>query len=381
MKINGFDNSNQKNQKDLKINSLSKDDVLGMSINHESEIPDVVPIISIDNCYFAVKGGLSIVAGTTGSGKSTILRRFMSLALSKDETNISFDPLNFKVTYAGSSFVIYINTEMSDSSVKKKIHDAVLADLNLKITPSNLAVISLVSFTPNERKQYIKHIFQVVPNIHLLIIDGGADTVNSVNDEITTVDAIEELNRLANEYNTTIINVIHENKGNGNTRGHYGQQAERKATGVMSIAYEKTKRSHCIRCIKSRETGHFKDVWFAFDEFGSIYQDSPKPYPPTNESTKSDNVYQLALMAYSKQPVWVEKELHAFLTSYYHQNFAKPDAKIDSCKKTITRYISTMYEKAYLTGDGKGKIRFIIPIDQKDINNSIWTNGQTQLSI
>ena len=104
---------------------------------------------------------------------------------------------------------------MPDSSLKRRVHDAVFHDLDLKHTPPNFKTLQLIDHSYEERKEFISKILELYPDTHLLLIDGGADTVSSVNEEKQSVDAIEELNQLANRYKTTIINVVHENKGNG----------------------------------------------------------------------------------------------------------------------------------------------------------------------
>lgn len=356
----------------MDINKLSKEDILGMSIDHTSQIPDVEPIIKIDNSYFATKGGLSMITGVTGSGKSSILRVMIASVLCGQNKPKHFDNLGIESQPANGKLVIYLNTEMSDSSTKKKIHDAVLNDLRLTKTPENFKVISLLRNTPEERRNYIKRIFEVLKDIHLLVIDGGADTVNSVNDEVISVAAIEELNRLANEHSTTIINVVHENKGNGQTRGHYGQHCERKATGIMSVKFDKAKKLFVASSGKIRETAQFEDFYFAFDEKGNLFQASAPTAAQRQNEAKTNDLLSLVIDGFKINERWKESE--------YKKWIAK---QIKMSDKTGERRIKEMFEANYITTDGSGYLKCLVPLEGSPNHSTIPMGqiGQPYLSI
>lgn len=336
----------------MNIKQLTKEDIIGLAITHESDIPDVEPVITVGDCYFATKGGLSMVTGKTGSGKTTILRVMLSLTLSNPGHPQNFESLNMRAIPANGRFVFFLNTEMSDSSTKRKIHDGVLKDLGVKETPKNFRTISLIGYSPEERRAFISHLFEVVPDIHLLIIDGGADTVNSVNEEIQAVQAIEELNKIANNYQTTIINVVHENKGNGLTRGHYGQHCERKATGIISVKYDTGKKLFVISSVKSRETAQFQDVCFAFDERGALYQTGPASAAQRMEEAKENELLSLVLNGFKVKERWKLSEFKKWVAG-----------QTEMSEKTAGRRVEEMFTAVYITTDGTGYIKSLVPVE------------------
>lgn len=334
----------------MDVKSFSKEDISKLRITHKSKITPLQPIITIANSLFAIKGGLSMVTGKTGSGKSSVLRVILSLTLMDSDPPKWFDNLGIVATPAKGKPVIYLNTEMPDSSLFKKIHNEVLKDIQATSTPDNFIIIQALGCSPEERKTWISHLLETYPDTHLLIIDGGADTVTSVNDEPKSIEAIEELNQLANEYQTTIVNVVHENKGNGLTRGHYGQQGERKATGIISIKFEK--RLFIISCVKSRETAPFEDIRFMFDEKGNICQADPATIQQRQEEAKENQVLALVLDGFKLKPRWKVSEYKKWIAE-----------KIKMDVKTGGRRVDEMFTANYITTDGPGYIKSLLPVE------------------
>lgn len=335
----------------MSVRPFTKEDVLKYSITHKSKIAPLQPIITIENSLFAIKGGLSMVTGKTGSGKTSVLRLLLSLALMDAPPPKWFDSLGIVATPANGKPVIYLNTEMPDGSLKKKVHDAVLKDIQATDTPANFIMIQAIAFSPDDRKRWISDLLSLYPDTHLFIIDGGADTVTSVNDEPKSIEAIEELNRLANEYQTTIINVVHENKGNGLTRGHYGQHCERKATGIISIKYEK--RLFTISNVKSRETAPFDDIRFMFDENGNVCQASPATIQQRQEEAKENQLMSLVLDGFRLKPRWKKADFARWIAE-----------QTNASDKTGSRRIDDMFEAAYITTDGTGYIKSLLPTEE-----------------
>jgi hypothetical protein len=74
--------------------------------------------------------------------------------------------------------------------------------------------------------------------VFALILDGVADFVASVNDEAECNDFVTYLRKLAVDYNTPIICVIHSNEGiktGDDGRGHLGKQLTRKAESNLLL--------------------------------------------------------------------------------------------------------------------------------------------------
>jgi len=90
--------------------------------------------------------------------------------------------------------------------------------------------------------------------VYAVIIDGGADLVSNVNDQLECDPYVAKLQSWAIEYDCPIILVVHENPNQptGKMRGHLGSQLERKAesnlrltksNGVTTVFADKMRRA------------------------------------------------------------------------------------------------------------------------------------------
>lgn len=264
-----------------------------LTINDKSQIKPIEPIITIDNSNFAIKAGMSVLNGKKGSGKSTVLRVMITLALMQSKPNW-FDDLTINVQPAEDKLVIYINTEMPDSLVKD-MHDQILSDLGVRQTPTNFKVLDFLGLDMERRASAIVDLYKVFDNIHLLFIDGGADTLETgVNDEVASIKAVETLIKLTQNHQSCIVNVIHLNQGNGETRGHYGQHCERKASGIATVKFDDSKEVFEIKYGgKSRGTKMFKPVHFAYIDKNRVQRISPDTTNQIVKKAKEDTLLQL----------------------------------------------------------------------------------------
>ena len=89
--------------------------------------------------------------------------------------------------------------------------------------------------------------------IQLVIIDGVADLVRSANDELESVDVIDELYRLAGFYHCCIVCVLHFVPNGVKLRGHIGSELQRKAAGILSIEKDTNPAFSVVKCIKVRD--------------------------------------------------------------------------------------------------------------------------------
>ena len=78
---------------------------------------------------------------------------------------------------------------------------------------------------------------EAVKRIHpdLLIIDGIADLLQSINDEAEARELMRFLDRLACEYNCAVIGMLHLNYGSGKIGGWAGTQANKKFTDCFLL--------------------------------------------------------------------------------------------------------------------------------------------------
>jgi hypothetical protein len=75
--------------------------------------------------------------------------------------------------------------------------------------------------------------------IHSVLLDGAADFLKDVNSVEESFAAVERLHKLAIQYETTIVCVIHFNPETEKTRGHFGSQLARKAETNLQLSKDK----------------------------------------------------------------------------------------------------------------------------------------------
>ncbi len=342
-------------------NKFDSEFIKSLTITDKSDIPPVEPIVSINDSIFAIRGGVSMVTGKRGSGKTTIIKRIITLALMETVPDW-YDPIGIKTARANGKPIFYINTETPSANVKKS-HDEILKDLQLSETPPNLHIVNALRLTYQDRNELIKGVFQSYPDTFLMLIDGGADTVDSVNNEIASVEAIESLIKLSDEHQATIINVVHENSGNGQTRGHYGQHCERKATGVMSISFDKKSMAFTMEAMKIRESAPFKSVSFAYNkQNGRIEQISTTTDPQLRDKAKTDSLLDLVHTCFKDQKRYKRPELVKLVIKIENIN-----------ERTARRRVSDMFTKNYITDEG---IDYVVCLTQIPTDA---TESQTEL--
>jgi hypothetical protein len=226
-------------------------------ITDKTSFPEPVPTLSVNGSAFAVERELSIITGLPKAGKSAVLSIMIAAPFVAGR---DVDTLTITAPAAKGRNIIYIDTEMSKGSTQK-LHNQVLRILDTETTPSNLRIWNWKKYSPNDRIEALKATFELIPDLHLIFLDGIADFMLSVNDEVKANELLEWLTVMAEERNCSIVTVIHENFGNGQARGHIGSGLGRKCAGTISIKKDRAKDITSIECKTLRHAQDFMPVF------------------------------------------------------------------------------------------------------------------------
>lgn len=101
----------------------------------------------------------------------------------------------------------------------------------------NLDFFDLKTFPPNERIEIIIALLGA-KEYDIIVLDGVRDLVFDINKPEEATIITSHLMKWAEECNIHIINILHENKGDGNARGHLGTELMNKSETVMRISQE-----------------------------------------------------------------------------------------------------------------------------------------------
>ena len=139
-------------------------------------------------------------------------------------------------------------------------------------TKDNFMAFNLRPFNPTERCEIIEFIFnKYKERIALMIIDGIADLVSALNDELEATRVTSMLLKYTALYNSHISVVIHENKANDYATGHIGSAVLKKAEIIISVTKCKNiPDSSDVVCDYSRGYG-FEPFVMTINEHGYPY--------------------------------------------------------------------------------------------------------------
>lgn len=259
LSIDAIKNDIEKNRHSL--NTFQHED----AINDTTEVREIVPVVTIRDAIFAVKGDISIIGGLPKAGKTSVCAFLLATALQKN-SSAKFDSLFLKTTPANGNPVIYIDTEQPQAYTNK-LRNQVKKLLGVSQQPENLGIINLRKYDSKTKLEKVMDIMERNPNVHLLIVDGLADLIKDPNDTKESFGVIEAFMMKSDQLNTAIILHIHENPGtSGKLRGNLGSEAERKCGGAISIKKIKEKGIHAIEAKVIRGSKDFETIYFRYDE-------------------------------------------------------------------------------------------------------------------
>ena len=203
--------------------------------NLASPPPKPRPIYTLSGSTVATQGNIQAITGQAKTGKTALLSGF--IAATMEPTG---DTLGVQSSNPDGAAVIHFDTEQSCYDHHHAIMQA-LRRAGWQAAPDWLYSYSLADVGIDERLRLFRHQLDAARKahgaIHSAIIDGIGDLCYDPNDSKEAFALVAELHKLAIDFDTTILCVLHENPGSetGKTRGHLGSQLERKAESNLRM--------------------------------------------------------------------------------------------------------------------------------------------------
>jgi len=200
--------------------------------------PPARAIYRIGTATIATPGNLVVIAAQAKAGKSALVGAFIAAA-----TGMDGDTLGIVSGNADGRALVHVDSEQSPADHHTIVATA-LRRVRADVQPAWLRSYRLADVSTKERFQLLQHELdrarQDHGGIHSVLIDGVADLVADPNDSGESFPMVERLHRLAVQFDTTIVCVLHFNPGSefNKSRGHLGSQLERKSE--TNLALEKT---------------------------------------------------------------------------------------------------------------------------------------------
>jgi hypothetical protein len=232
------------------------------------------PIVNFNGQTFLKCGDLGLIVGRAKTGKSGVLCAIQA-ALFAGARNAGIDTLGFTAPNPDGKAVLRVDTEQNHEDAWDFQRRALRC---ARITPESAPPwFSQFEFSGDSPEDIIRKIEILLEEkskqhggIKLLIIDGAADLLYSVNDEETALILYNRLRKLAQKYNCAILSVIHSNEGeeaDKTARGHLGKTFIRKCESVFYVEREKETEISIVWPYRMRRAACGKDngVKFKWD--------------------------------------------------------------------------------------------------------------------
>jgi hypothetical protein len=232
---NGNTTTFQKSEKSPEPATLESFD--NLLVTKEKNIPQPEPVVTIHGGSFAIAGNISSIGAAPKSAKTTVAVAMAAGAISETGDIEGFPDIKIKPNTEQKA-AVYIDTEQSEADQQHQVRIA-LKRAGLETTPDHFRCYNLVSLDYKKYMEVTDTLCQLLSEnfggIHLIVIDGGADFIASVNDEEKSVEIIQYFRHLSIRHNCPVIIIVHQNPGSEKERGHLGSEIQRKCYGLLSI--------------------------------------------------------------------------------------------------------------------------------------------------
>ncbi|MDG2194261.1 MAG: AAA family ATPase [Polaribacter sp.] len=231
-------------------------EVLRKRITSTDDIKQNEYLLKIDNTNKFSRGNISGWIGLAKSKKTFALTMFVSAL-------VGCMRLFSKFNANSRNNVLYIDTEQSPADVQritKRIKKIVGKE-------EGLFMYGLRPLSPKQRIVAIELLLKK-HQVDVLVIDGVRDLLMDINNAVESTEVITLLMKWSYDYDIHIATVLHQNKGDGNSRGHIGTELNNKAETILRISKNETDTSiSSIEEVFGRGKG-FKKFNFRINDHG-----------------------------------------------------------------------------------------------------------------
>jgi len=242
------------------------------------------PILKHNGKKVLSVGNMLVIVSSPGAGKSALCE-----ALGAGSVNPLIDVFGFSLPENCRTY--YFDTERNQEdhwlSWYRMTRRAEICDGDLVSVG-----FELLSLIPSFLEK-IRRVESVISTgmYQLVIIDGIADLVESVNDEIACNEMLNNLLALAKQYSVALLTTIHHNPqpGNEKARGWLGSEAMRRAESVFIIKFDRETEVRTITTGfghgKVRNASGKMECSFAWNDSADMFLSCDSPAKKTGEKS------------------------------------------------------------------------------------------------
>lgn len=216
---------------------------------------------------FANVGELHIISGKPGNGKTALMTMLMAAILSG-----RYGKLEYILSERPKPVVLYIDTEQGkDDTIALKNRVCSMAGLDYTKQMDSFKILRLRDTLEevDRWRKILKAIYIIRPTD--IFLDGVLDLVKDYNDQVECSPIIRKCMMLANEYDTSLWMVLHENPLVSKLVGTLGSIAQRKVAEIFSVI--KTKQCD----LKPNDVqANMPEIYFTVDQVKARGKDVDK---------------------------------------------------------------------------------------------------------
>ena len=208
-----------------------KKDVLSRRIKSTDKIKSAQYLMKIDGVNKISKDNISGFIGRAKSRKSFAVTMFVA------ELCGALNLYNKFKAYKQNK-VLWVDTEQSADDVQlitKRIN-------KMAGSEENLIMYALKSYNPEERIKAISLLLEE-HSVDVLILDGIKDLVYDINSAVECTNLMSTIQKWNVLYDIHISCVLHQNKGDGNARGHIGTELDNKSQVMFRITQDENDKT------------------------------------------------------------------------------------------------------------------------------------------
>jgi hypothetical protein len=192
-------------------------------------LPPEQVIISIQGKTVGSVGNSVVITGKPKSRKSVVAHSIAASAISGNPV-LGIEA----VLTSQNDKVVLIDTEQAKHDLHKSLNR--MKELaGVSTMPDNLLVFSFRKLDAVGIKQGIEQILNLYPDVRLIIIDGGLDLINNMNDVPESKETIDYIKKILDAKNVCMVMIIHQSKSTNFTIGHFGSFMDRFSQTVIEV--------------------------------------------------------------------------------------------------------------------------------------------------
>lgn len=210
------------------IDLLTSQMIEPFTVTADLELPEVKPVVSLDDAVLCSEGNISAVVGEAKSKKTFLCTAIVGSLITANSDSRFGIKRNF-------CRVLWIDTEQSLEHIQKVLFRLnVLGEWQARFPNPLIRTLSVRSESPLQRLDLVEAAIRT-HKPKLIVIDGISDLMSNSNNLEASEALVSLLLTWSTNYKCHIMNVLHTNPNSDKARGHLGSTLMRKAETVAFV--------------------------------------------------------------------------------------------------------------------------------------------------